>query len=138
MVGLQIVNRGAVNTCVRQNGGSIVDLTWASAVIERRIYGWQVAEETETLSDHRYIRFEVGPLSGSIAPSSEVTNGPRWALKRLKVNMVREAAIVATWPSLQDGPADVDWEVERFQRIMTHFCDASIPRARPQPPRRCV
>ncbi|XP_071579494.1 uncharacterized protein [Temnothorax nylanderi] len=52
-LGLVCINTGTVQTCVRHNGGSIVDLTWASPPVARRIRGWRVAVGLETLSDHQ-------------------------------------------------------------------------------------
>ncbi|XP_061709457.1 uncharacterized protein LOC133519468 [Cydia pomonella] len=51
-LGLEVVNRGSANTCVRQGGGSIVDITLASPVVAARTANWRVLEDTETLSDH--------------------------------------------------------------------------------------
>ena len=67
----------------------------------------------ETLSDHRYIRFEIStsaviprpPRPRSTAPS------PRWALKRLDQDALVAASIVVAWPvspMAGDGGADVD------------------------------
>lgn len=39
-LGLAVLNRGNENTCVRQQGGSIVDLTFASAPLARRVHDW--------------------------------------------------------------------------------------------------
>jgi hypothetical protein len=66
--GLVLLNRGTDLTCVRQQGGSIVDVTFASPAIATRVKDWRVAVEVETLSDHRYIRFEVSPLSTVLVP----------------------------------------------------------------------
>ena len=52
---LQLLNVGNASTCVRWQGESIVDLSWASPAANKKIRGWRVAEELETLSDHRYI-----------------------------------------------------------------------------------
>ncbi|XP_048005626.1 uncharacterized protein LOC125241279 [Leguminivora glycinivorella] len=57
--GLALLNEGTAHTCVRQQGGSIVDITFASAALARRVQGWEVMVGVETLSDHRYIRFDV-------------------------------------------------------------------------------
>ena len=61
-LGLQLLNRGSTSTCVRWQGESIVDLSWASQSAARKVTGWRVAEELETLSDHRLIvlDFQVG------------------------------------------------------------------------------
>jgi hypothetical protein len=55
-LGLCVLNRGAVNTCVRHNGGSIVDLTFGCPRASCLVSNWEVMEGEEMLSDHRYIR----------------------------------------------------------------------------------
>ncbi|CAH0724206.1 unnamed protein product, partial [Brenthis ino] len=52
---LRILNQGSISTCVRWQGESIVDLTWASTSASRMVSDWRVAEDVVTLSDHRYI-----------------------------------------------------------------------------------
>ncbi|XP_061704168.1 uncharacterized protein LOC133515612, partial [Cydia pomonella] len=93
--GLIVLNRGSSNTCVRQQGGSIVDVTFANATLARCVRDWEVLEDVETLSDHRYIRFEISTLpanpSGLGRPWRE--NGPRWAIKRLDRDVFEEAAM---------------------------------------------
>jgi hypothetical protein len=54
-LGLALVNRGATKTCVVWRGESIVDLTWTTPELYRKIQNWQVTEGTETLSDHLYV-----------------------------------------------------------------------------------
>ncbi|XP_039303924.1 uncharacterized protein LOC120357495 [Solenopsis invicta] len=64
-LGLNFLNRGSADTCVRHNGGSIVDFTLGCPRASRMVSGWKVLEGEETLSDHRYIRFRVSdPSSG--------------------------------------------------------------------------
>ncbi|KAA5655380.1 hypothetical protein F3G58_31315, partial [Pseudomonas aeruginosa] len=99
-IGLCLLNRGTVATCVRWNGQSHVDVTFASPSAVRRTRGWRVLEGAETLSDHRYVRFELSAssLSSSSSPSSASAAGargeeelppgapgsfPRWAVKRM-------------------------------------------------------
>ncbi|XP_076396722.1 uncharacterized protein LOC143265925 [Megachile rotundata] len=57
--GLRLLNRGIVSTCVRPQGESIVDISWATASASQHMSGWRVAEEVETLSDHLYIRMDI-------------------------------------------------------------------------------
>ncbi|XP_020299098.1 uncharacterized protein LOC109863272 [Pseudomyrmex gracilis] len=57
--GLQLLNRGSQQTCVRQHGGSIVDLSFASPAAVPRVSEWQVRVDVETLSDHRYVTMVV-------------------------------------------------------------------------------
>ncbi|XP_045541405.1 uncharacterized protein LOC123722883 [Papilio machaon] len=46
--GLMLLNRGRELTCVRQQGGSIVDLSFASSVLVPKICGWKVEVDVET------------------------------------------------------------------------------------------
>ncbi|KAF9412052.1 hypothetical protein HW555_009330 [Spodoptera exigua] len=82
---LRLMNQGAIATCVRWQGESIVDLTWASPSLASRIMNWRVAEEMVTLSDHRHIVFDVAP-SPSHSRSYPSSNPParRWALKKTR------------------------------------------------------
>ncbi|CAB0028687.1 unnamed protein product, partial [Trichogramma brassicae] len=137
-LGLCVVNRGVANTCVRLQGGSIVDVTFASPSLARRIQGWHVVGDSETLSDHRYIRFSVSasPMAASSSRSPDGV-GPRWQLKKLNKELLLEAAAVQAWFS---APEEVDAEEEAswLRQAMVSICDASMPRASSRPPRRWV
>ncbi|XP_075983175.1 uncharacterized protein LOC142981264 [Anticarsia gemmatalis] len=139
-LGLVLTNRGSVNTCVRQQGSSIVDLTFTSAALARRVQDWSVLEEVETASDHRYIRYRIlpspaAPNSPGRAPGEA---GPRWVLGRLDRELLVEAALVQSWSPAPEGPVDVEVEAEWLVDAMSRVCDASMPRARPCLPRRQV
>lgn len=67
---LLILNRGTAYTCVRHNGGSVVDLTLGSPGLARRVRDWVVDESAETFSDHRYIRMCLS-FGGSVRTPSE-------------------------------------------------------------------
>jgi len=58
-LGLTLLDEGTMATCVRPQGESIIDLTWASPAALRMVDGWRVAAELETLSDHRYIELKL-------------------------------------------------------------------------------
>lgn len=75
----------SVNTCVRQQGGPIVDVTFANDALPRRIEGWEMLEDAESLSDHRCIRYDVSALPAALRDPirSPRVDGPFWALKRL-------------------------------------------------------
>ncbi|XP_054002005.1 uncharacterized protein LOC128888865 [Hylaeus anthracinus] len=69
--GLRLLNRTSVSTCVRWQGESIVDLSWATPAVAPLVSGWRVAEEVESLSDHLYILMDV-----SDAPQYHPARGP--------------------------------------------------------------
>nr|XP_037872909.1 uncharacterized protein LOC119629797 [Bombyx mori] len=106
--GLCLLNRGSVATCVRWNGESHVDVSFASPSAARRVRGWRVLEGAETLSDHRFVRFELSVSTLLNAPDEDARGEeelprsaprsfPRWALKRLNKVLAVEAATVAAW-----------------------------------------
>lgn len=139
-LGLQLLNRGNENTCVRYQGSSIVDLTFASAPLARRVHGWRVVTDTETLSDHRYIRFQVS-ASTTITDGARalIREGRRWVLAGLNQDIAKEAAIVEMWMTETCRVIeDVDEEARRISTALERVCDASMPLAKPSPPRRWV
>ncbi|XP_020294729.1 uncharacterized protein LOC109860213 [Pseudomyrmex gracilis] len=71
--GLSVVNEGLQHTCVRQSGGSIVDVTFASPLVAARsVSEWRVRDDMEILSDHKYITMRVDVLLAR-------QRGRRWA-----------------------------------------------------------
>ncbi|CAK9820194.1 Putative 115 kDa protein in type-1 retrotransposable element R1DM [Anthophora quadrimaculata] len=136
---LRLVNRGSTATCVRPQGSSIVDLTWASPSAVRRVAGWRVAEEAETLSDHRYIVFSAsGAAQQSGAPRPRCPDGvlpPRWALRRLDEDALMAVVHAVDWSNAGTSPVDAREGAEWFRGIMTNVCDVSMPRSRPLPRR---
>ncbi|XP_052743900.1 uncharacterized protein LOC128199244 [Bicyclus anynana] len=130
--GLNLLNRGTTYTCVREEGGSIVDLSFATPLVADRVTGWKVWDWVETLSDHNYIRFKVSaPGVTPIVPSRGSNCFPRWCLSQVDRELAREAAIVQRWSSLTfDGDTSVDTLVNRLHEDLTVVCDSSMPRAR--------
>ncbi|KAL0861416.1 hypothetical protein ABMA27_008960 [Loxostege sticticalis] len=126
--GLTIMNRGTVHTCVRRHGGSIVDITFASPALAPRILDWKVVTDAETLSDHRYVRFDLTlpnlPRAVPTAPLVEL--GPRWALKRLDRETLVLASLVESW-SPEPDCVNPDNEAEWFGGAMSHICDSAMP-----------
>lgn len=136
--GLCVLNQGTENTCVRRGGGSVIDVTFASPELSRRIHDWEVLVDEETLSDHRYIRFSV---SSSLVEehNRELPNtGPRWSIKRLNLELLQEAAIIQSWNASLLEPVDVDTEADKLCEAMTHICDAAMPRVKALPSKRQV
>jgi hypothetical protein len=98
--GLVLLNRGTELTCVRQRGGFIVDVTFASPSIADRVSEWRVMVNQETLSDHRYIRFDIfsSPSAVDINRRTRAAVFPRWCLTKINKELALEAAIVeANW-----------------------------------------
>ena len=124
---------------------SIVDLTWASPSAARKIKNWRVAEELETLSDHRYIIIRLLP-GGRVANQykgerqrgrdrgrrQEDPHHPRWAIKKLNTDRLLAAAHAAAWaaPSEETESQDAERQAEWFQTQMARICNTAMPRAK--------
>ncbi|XP_033362398.1 uncharacterized protein LOC117240485, partial [Bombus vosnesenskii] len=142
-LGLLLANRGSASTCVAWRGSSVVDITWATPELLRRIRDWRVAEGVETLSDHLYILMEVTPgTEEDDAGRRRRRPGenrrrpppPRWRLKEMDKEMLRAATIVSAWSWDARRTAEqggIDEEAGELRRYMTAACDASMPRSVP-------
>ncbi|XP_047543086.1 uncharacterized protein LOC125075390 [Vanessa atalanta] len=136
-LGLAVINSGSESTCVRQQGESIVDVKFASIALARRVRDWRVETAVETLSDHRYIRYDVS-AAPVVRPAVVRSEGPRWSLGRLDSQLAKEAAIVEAWCAGSDPVVQVDREADRLGAALFRICDVAMPRVKPQTPRRRV
>ena len=142
---LQLLNEGSVNTCDRWQGESIVDLSWASPSAARKVKEWRVADELESLSDHRYIVIKLLPVGweanykkGEKQRRSDRNRRlegilhPRWTVKRLDQSRLLTAAHAAAWvaPLEETASSIADKQAIRFQAHMTKICDVSMPRVK--------
>ncbi|KMQ90166.1 reverse transcriptase [Lasius niger] len=124
---LRLANIGSTPTCVRAQGSSVVDLTWASPALERSLCDWKVLSTMEALSDHCYVSFSIRDDSGRARRGD--TAPTRWALNKMDPLMFRTAL---EW-SNSVGPSEEErtsatsmraW----LNRVMKEACDASAPR----------
>lgn len=128
MLDLRLVNVGSAATCVRTQGSSIVDITWSSADMISKISKWKVEEDEISLSDHRYITFEVVQRN-SIQKEAKP---PRiaWSSKKFDLDLFHS---VFTWEcpqmlaieALEQSPQLASMEIDG---IMKRACDAAMPR----------
>jgi hypothetical protein len=105
-LGLLLANRGTTSTCVAWRGSSVVDVTWATAGLYRRIRNWRVDEGIETLSDHLYALMKLASEAARNGLDRSGTRGadrsrsppsPRWRLKELDRDLLPAAVAVAAW-----------------------------------------
>lgn len=55
---LYLLKKGKGYTCVREKGGSVVDVAWGTRPLVRAGVKWFL--DAQTYSDHRYVRMEIG------------------------------------------------------------------------------
>lgn len=130
-LGLHCVNQGAESTCVRPQGESVVDLTWASPQAARLVKGWRVLADVESLSDHVHIEMELlSPTGPQAGRSSSIPK--RWSLAKLDGDMLAAALIASSWPSERED-IELKQECEFIMSSITNACDIGMPRSRPRP-----
>nr|XP_046491128.1 uncharacterized protein LOC124223329 [Neodiprion pinetum] len=139
-LGLCLLNTGATATCVRPQGCSVVDTTWATPGLAVRVRGWRVLAGIESLSDHRYIAFEVvdRPQAGE-PPPNRGTTGHRWNLNKFKEERFHESlALQLAWGPTGPDRMTANGLARWIGQAMIEACDAAAPRSRPPPHRKSV
>lgn len=83
---LVLLNVGATPTCIREQGTSIVDLSWCSQDMVHRVVNWRVVADEETLSDHCLIEITLRLLldAESNGGKNRRNDFPKWALQHMK------------------------------------------------------
>ncbi|XP_025263673.1 uncharacterized protein LOC105248284 [Camponotus floridanus] len=112
--GLVLVNTGTTPTCVRPQGESVIDLTWATPSMVNLIARWTVDVESLTLSDHRYIQIQIGKSSLLYTKKKEAQSTmrnkyPRWSWRKMDTDMFVEVLELSntTWKfQEEDDPND--------------------------------
>ena len=146
-LGLLLLNVGSTSTCVRWQGESIVDLSWASRSAARRLNTWRVASELETLSDHRYIIIAlragntVPPRDDSRPPEAEDdtdeqrgnTSRGKWVVSKMDRARLETAAEAVAWCDQLRGTDTLDAQSQavRLRDQITGICNEAMPRAKP-------
>lgn len=130
---LSCVNSGGHSTCVRAQGESIVDITWASPACVNTISGWRVLVGTESMSDHNYIEFSItaatnNGAAGLVAPK-------RWAVRKLDTDKLTAALLICTWAQQQRNPEpgmSPERRIKRLRDALLRACDVAMPRVKPR------
>lgn len=124
---LIVLNRGNSPTFRRGESGTIIDITVASASLAAKTNKWEVLED-ETLSDHQYI---VSEINGVRSVYHESRTKSRWNTRKLNMEAIIEALErMKTSTSLSQliDHTDLDIVVARLSEILTHVCNAGMPK----------
>ncbi|CAL7932917.1 unnamed protein product [Xylocopa violacea] len=127
---LYCMNTWNVKTCRRHNGSSTIDIVLGSEKVKDRIVKWRVAEE-ETLSDHRYVEFEITDRV-EIVPKERVNRNKNKNVNRnnnrreMDNNINREIGNVNRNVNNIINSKDKGWKessfrMERFERAMNEW-----------------
>ncbi|XP_029670922.1 uncharacterized protein LOC115240094 [Formica exsecta] len=137
---LRLLNSGAEPTCIRPQGNSIIDLSWATPSIVEFVHEWQVLSEIFTLFDHAYISFNVG--ARSVQQQCKVKlKYPRWNWKKVDWEKFQTSLSwsCATWNDNVAEAEEILTSSERLEKwirdTMSHACDVAAKRSG-KPPRK--
>jgi hypothetical protein len=125
-LGLAIVNRGKVQTCIRHNGSSIVDVTFCSSSLVAGIRDWRVDDVSPSLSDHRYIWFSLNACDRPTpSPKLEVVG---FAVKKVEKELFK-SVFGGKIRNVFDAP-NANLLAERLHSAMWAACSAAMPKKR--------
>jgi hypothetical protein len=117
-------------TFSRRNQSSIIDVTFSTRV---RISGWRVDADTESLSDHRYIYFDVNSALDCLSIGRRESNNQRNCIRGWSFRKVNEGRLIDGINEnvhLIEGQ-NVNGASEAagaLQHFLKNICDASMPR----------
>lgn len=132
---LVLLNRGKTATCVRTQGESIIDLSWASPFAAKLVKSWEVRTDMEHLSDHRYILIRLE--NPAMVKREGCRPEQRWALRKLDEDKLIASITSSIWSRDNETQREEDplQEAEWLVGVMTRACDASMPRIKQKPQR---
>ncbi|KAL6416583.1 hypothetical protein ACFW04_013336 [Cataglyphis niger] len=128
---LRLLNTGSDPTCIRAQGCSIIDLTWASPGLVRYISSWQVLD-LSTLSDHVYIvvKFDNNRQVEYNQTKKKIC---RWNWKKADWEKFQDSLLWSCTSNLSniEIEPDVDKIADTLDAEMKMACDNSAPKALP-------
>lgn len=137
-VGLCCLNVGNRSTCIRAQGESIIDTSWATPIAARRIANWMVRSDMETLSDHMYITMDVmlrrraDNEEEATAAEERINPRFRWSLAKLDADKLCASLLASSWP-VDNEEVDVEEKAFRLREEIRDACDFAMPRNVPRP-----
>lgn len=126
---LVVMNDGKTETCVRAQGSSMVDFGTEAAM--KVVKAWEVDVNTETLSDHKYIRIKIDSREKGNSFSGGI-KFPRWNIKKIDKDWFT-ASVVGDWLAEQRIKKLLDsGEIDKAENIdkslITDACDNAMIR----------
>ncbi|XP_032690632.1 uncharacterized protein LOC116853607 [Odontomachus brunneus] len=101
---LRLINVDVTPTCINPRVSSVVDLTWTTADLLKRLVDWSINADMKSLSDHSIITYDVVGLCSGPFETCSVDPHPRWNYHRMDV---RALSNVLEWDDVA-GPAEDD------------------------------
>lgn len=109
----------------------IVNVTWASPSLAKRVREWVVWVNEESLSDHAYISMTVvDPIRGTARGRAVAPRQRRWALSKLNTDELLEAVRTSLWAKAGARFTSAEEEAKWLTRVLRRASDAAMPRAK--------
>lgn len=124
---LRILNTGYVPTCVRPQGVSIIDLSWATPSLKDMIVNWKVLSDVPSLSDHAYISFFLELVIPSSKHTHNVIKNPKW--KKVNEDMFLAAPVWYGYEEPFNEETSAEERADWIASVLRDCCDAEAPRA---------
>ncbi|XP_017889234.1 uncharacterized protein LOC108630445, partial [Ceratina calcarata] len=121
---LYIQNVGNNPTCIRPQGSSIVDITFANSKASANITGWRVINE-ESLSDHLYIEFFLHPLTYN---KPIIKSYPRWNVKSFNEERAEAATLAYAWGNSLTSSNPFQSKIDLINKYLTGIANISMTR----------
>jgi len=129
-LGLILLNRGSESTCVRPQGESVIDLTWAAPGVATKVTKWQLVTGVNPDSDHYYIQVDLGFTRQQVLKRRR-PRPPCWSLRALDTDKLEGALRAGIWPA-EEMMGDPEAGAERLGKLMARACDVAMPRVTPR------
>lgn len=121
---LVVLNQGNIPTFSNANGSSLIDITIATAEIGKHIKNWHVEEDTENLSPHRTIRFDLATTGANDKSLNPAT--PRgWKISTEGWKKLTERCTTNTFSPINDIRTP-----QELTHAITKLCDECFTRKR--------
>jgi hypothetical protein len=131
---LALLNDGRIPTFSRLMGErgeqtSFLDMTISTAEVAMRIRGWQVLDEVESMSDHRYVTYNVDTGTATTAttaqPGGHTTSRFEW--KKINGEEFREELKKRCCEVLQEYEQGTPLDETDLMRLLTETCAKMAP-----------
>lgn len=123
---LRILNLNGVHTCIRPQGSSIIDLTWASPALLALVDWWGVLDSVESLSDHLYIQINI--KTHKLIKDNNRVIRKRWNFKKLDTKLFTQ---IIEFQESMELPCDCadhpEYYVNRVVKIIENACNVAAP-----------
>lgn len=122
---IRLLNVGDTHTCIRPQGSSVIDLSWATADLQTSIISWSVLESVESLSDHQYIEIV---FTSSCTKSCDSSIKRRWNLKKLDSELFTAVVeFFATTGVPEDSVSNPEKYANWIVGLVSNACNVAAP-----------